>query len=82
MTESVLINTSIDAAELRDVAVIDEPGAFLTADIDEEVIVILENKMVDVKLEIYKEIYGKYVIHVNNEKNTCTFASERRCTER
>ena len=42
MTELVLITTSIDAAEGRDVAVIDTPGAFLTADMDEKVIVILE----------------------------------------
>ena len=33
-TESVLITASIDATEGRDVAVIDAPVAFLTADMD------------------------------------------------
>ena len=61
-TESVLITAAIDAAEGRDVAVIDAPGAFLTADMDKEVIIILENKMVD------KDIYRKCVIHGNNGK--------------
>ena len=47
---------------------IDAPGAFLTADMDEEVILILENEMVDAVLEIDKDIYGKYVIHGKNGK--------------
>ena len=60
MTESVLINSAIDATEGQDVAVIDAPGAFLTADMDEEVMVVLENEMVDAMLEIDRKIYGKY----------------------
>ena len=67
-TESVLITAAIDMTEGRDVAVIDAPGAFLTSDMDKEVIVILENKMVDAMLEIDKDIYGKCVIHGNNRK--------------
>ena len=35
---------------------------------DEEVIVILENKMVYAMLEIDREIYGKYVIYGKNGK--------------
>ena len=62
-TESVLINAAMDAMEGRYVAVIDAPGAFLTANMDEEVIVNIKNKMVDAMLEIDKEIYGKYVIY-------------------
>ena len=42
-TESVLITASIDAKEGWDVVVVDAPVSFLTADMDEEVIVILEN---------------------------------------
>ena len=61
-TESVLITTEIYATEGQDVAVIDTPGAFLTADTDKGVIVILEKKMVDAMLEIDRNIYGKYVI--------------------
>ena len=62
----ILITTSIDATEGRYVAVIDAPGAFLIADMDKEVIVILENEMVDAMLEIDKETYRKYVIHRKN----------------
>ena len=43
-TDSVLITEAIYATEDRAVAVIDAPGAFLTADTDEEVIIVLEKK--------------------------------------
>ena len=42
-TDLVLVTAAIDAIEVWDVAVIDAPGAFLMANMDEEVIVILEN---------------------------------------
>ena len=80
-TELVFITAEINATEVRDVAVIDAPGSFLTADIDKEVIVILENEMVDVMLEIDKDVYEKYVIHGKNQKNTCTSASAKQCME-
>ena len=67
-TELVLITAAIDAAEGWDVSMIDAPGSFLTADMDEEVIVILDNNMVDAVLEIDRKIYGKYVIYGGNEK--------------
>ena len=51
---------------------IDAPGSFLPAEMDEEVVFILENEIVDSMLEIYKDVYGKYVIHGKNRKNTCT----------
>ena len=78
----ILITTAIDATEGRDFAVIGAPGAFLTADMDKEVIVILENEMVDAMLEIDKEIYRKMLYTERTEKNTCMFASARRCMER
>ena len=40
---SVLVTAAIDATEVRDVAVIDASRAFLTDDMDEELILILEN---------------------------------------
>ena len=81
-TELVLITTEINSAEVRDIAMIDAPGAFLTAHMDKEVIVILENDMVDAMLEIDRKIYGKYVIYGEDDKNTCMFSSARRCAER
>ena len=73
----VLITAEIDTKEGRDVAVIDAPGAFLAADMDQEVIIILDNKMVDTMLGIDRKICGKYVIYGANEKDICTFASAR-----
>ena len=67
-TESVLVTAAINEIEGRDVAVIETPGAFLTADMDKEVIVILENEMVNAMLETDKEVYRKYVIHGKNKK--------------
>ena len=81
-TESIIIIAEIDATEGRDIAVIDFSGAFLTAEMDKEVIVISENEMFDAMLEIDKEIYRKYVIHRKNGKNKGMFASARQCTER
>ena len=62
-TELVLVTAAIDATDFRDVAVIYAPGAFLTADMDEEVVVLLENGMVDVMLDIDRKIYQKHVIY-------------------
>ena len=47
---------------------IEATGAFLTADMDKEVIVILENEIIDVMLEIEKDVYRKYFLHVKNGK--------------
>ena len=65
-TESVLVTAEIDATEGRDVSVIDAPGAFLTSDMDEEVIVVLENEMAGAILEIDRDVYRKCVIHGKN----------------
>ena len=45
---------------------IEATGAFLTADMDKEVIVILENEIIDVMLEIEKDVFRKYFLHVKN----------------
>ena len=50
------------------------------ADMDKEVILMLTNNMVDAMLKIDRIIYEKYGIYGINGKNTCTFASARRCT--
>ena len=62
----MLITAEIDTAQGQDVSVMDTPRAFLTADMEKEAILILENKMVDVMLETDREIYGKYVIYRKN----------------
>ena len=50
----MLVTAEMYTKEVWDVYVINAPGAFLTADMDKEVIVILENEMVDAMLEINK----------------------------
>ncbi len=47
MTESVLITSAIEAMEGRDVAVIDLPGAFLNAEMDEVVHMVLRGKLAE-----------------------------------
>jgi hypothetical protein len=42
--ESVLITATIDAYEERDVAIVDVPGEFLSADMDEEVIMTIRGR--------------------------------------
>ena len=56
-TESVFLTAVIDALENREVAVLDVPGAFMHADIDELVHVRLTGEMVKILLEIDKEMY-------------------------
>ncbi len=61
MTESVLITTAIKATEGRDVAVIDFPGAFLNADMDEVVHMVLHGRLAELMVKFAPEIYHKYV---------------------
>ena len=66
-TESIFLTTVIDALEGRDVAVIDVPGAFMQADMDELVHVRFTGKMVDLLLEIDQKMYGPCVIKEGKE---------------
>jgi hypothetical protein len=45
--ESVLITETIDAFEKREVAIVDVPGAYLTADMDEEVFMCLRGRLAE-----------------------------------
>jgi hypothetical protein len=59
--EAVLITSTIDAFEGRDVAIADVPGAFLTADMDEEVLMCLRGKIAELMVKTAPYIYQKYV---------------------
>jgi hypothetical protein len=54
--------------EGRDVAVIDVPGAFMQADMDELVHVRFTGKMLDILLEIDPELYGPCVGQEGKER--------------
>ena len=66
-TEAVFLTAVIDAMEGREVAVVDIPGAFMQADMDELVHVRLTGKMAELLLEIDPEMYGPYVVKEKGE---------------
>ena len=50
----------IDAYEYRDVAVVDIPGAYLRADMDDGVFMIFRGTMAEMMVEAYPTLYRKY----------------------
>ena len=67
-TEVVFLTTVIDALEGREVAVLDVPGAFMQADIDELVHVRFTGEMVNMLLQIDSEMYKDYVMMEKGEQ--------------
>ena len=67
-TEAVFLTAVIDALENRDVAVLDVPGAFMQADIDELVHVRFTGEMVKMLLQIDKQMYSEYVMIEKGEQ--------------
>ena len=58
----MLITADIDATEHKDVAVVDALGAFLTAPMDEEVILILDGPLAGVMKSVDPKLYAKYML--------------------
>ena len=67
-TEVVFLTAVIDALENRDVTVLDVPGAFMQADIDELVHVRFTGGKVNMLLQIDKEMYEDYVVMEKGEQ--------------
>ena len=61
-TEAVFLTAVIDALESREVAVLDVPGSFMQADIDELVHMRFTGEMVSTLLQIDSEMYKDYVV--------------------
>ena len=61
-TEAVFLTAVIDALENRNVTVLDVPGAFMQAEIDELVHVSFTGEMVSMLLQIDHEMYKDYVV--------------------
>jgi hypothetical protein len=59
--ECVLITATIDAFERRDVEIVYVPGAFLTADMDEEVIMCLRGRLAELMVKTAPNIYLKFI---------------------
>lgn len=62
-TEAVFLTAVIDALEGRYMAVVDIPGAFMQADIDEQVYVHFNGKMADLLVEIDPDLYHPYITY-------------------
>jgi hypothetical protein len=58
MNDSVMITSAIEAHEGRKVV----PGAFLHADLDEEVVMLLRGQLADLMVQVDPELYGPYLI--------------------
>ena len=67
-TEAVFLTAVIDALESREVAVLDIPGAFMQADIDELVHIRFTGEMVNMLLHIDNDMYKDYVVMEKGEK--------------
>ena len=61
MNDSVFITSAIDAHEGRKVITCDIPGAFLHADLDEEVVMLLRGQLADLMVLIDPDLYGPYI---------------------
>lgn len=61
MTDSVMITSAVDAHEGRMEVMLDIHGAFLHADLDEEVVMLLRGQLADVMVQVDPELYGPYL---------------------
>jgi hypothetical protein len=59
--ESVLITATIDAHKGREVAIVDVPGAYLTAEMDEDVSMCIRGRLAELMVNTAPEIYSKYI---------------------
>jgi Reverse transcriptase (RNA-dependent DNA polymerase) len=66
--ESVMLTCAIEAYEHRVVATADVPGAFMHADMDEDLYMKLEGPLVKSLVEINKKKYGPYVEMEGNKE--------------
>ena len=62
-TESVMLTSTIDAKEGRDVATVDIPGAFMHSDQDETVHLQLQGTFADLLVKCDPKLYRKYVVN-------------------
>ena len=67
-TEAVFLTAIIDALENREVAVLDVPGAFMQADIDELVHMRFTGEMVSMLLHIDHDKYKDYIVMEREDK--------------
>ena len=62
-SDSVFLTGVVDAKEGRDVAVLDIANAFLHADNDEEILMLLRGKLAEMMVQVDPTMYHKYVTY-------------------
>ena len=60
-TEAVMLTATIDALEGRDVAVVDIPGEYLSANMGNEVHVMLKGTLTDIMVTAKPALYRKFM---------------------
>ena len=68
------MSCAIDTKENRYVAVANIPGAFLHADMEEEVHMLLKGKITELIIKLDPRLYRKYIWQNKNE-NPCYISS-------
>ena len=59
-----MISAAINAYEERDVAVVDIPGTYLSADMENDVFMIFRGTMAELLVAADPTIYPKYILYV------------------
>jgi hypothetical protein len=66
--ESVLITDAVESYEGWGVVVVDVPGAFLSVDMDEEILMTLRGRLAELTVKAAPNIYGKYITLDSNNR--------------
>eukprot|EP00957_Ditylum_brightwellii_P125421 9560008-Ditylum_brightwellii.AAC.1 len=59
--KAVLLTSVIDAKEGQDIATTDIPVVYLNADMDDEVIMVMEGRLAGLMVQTVPELYQKYL---------------------
>ncbi len=59
--EAVFITAVIEAHKERNVACFDIPGAFLHTNLDEDITMILKNRLAELMVKVSPNLYRKYI---------------------
>ena len=60
-TDSVILTSTIDAHQGRDVATADMPGAYLHTDNNQETIMLLRGKLAELMVRVEPSLYRKFI---------------------
>jgi len=79
-TESVFITAVIDAHEGWDVGCFDIPGAFLHADMDEDITMVLKGRLAELMVQVAPNLYGSTSLWTGRGQPYSTSRCRRLCT--